>query len=72
MHIQFTELPVTDQDRARDFYVRHLGCTVVADTPMGAPDGWRWLELALPGAQTHLHFHRRDRMHLVEGKPVTG
>ena len=25
---------------------------------MGA-DGWRWVEIALPGAQTNLHFTRR-------------
>jgi catechol 2,3-dioxygenase-like lactoylglutathione lyase family enzyme len=70
MHIQFAELPVTDQDRAKDFYIRHLGCTEVSDMPIGADDGWRWLELAFPGSETHLHFHRRDRMHLVEGEPV--
>jgi hypothetical protein len=26
---------------------------------MGA-HGWRWIELGLPGAQTNLHFIRRD------------
>jgi predicted enzyme related to lactoylglutathione lyase len=48
MHIQFAELPVFDQDRAKAFYVDNLGCTVVADT-----------ELGLPGATTNLHFVRR-------------
>ena len=59
MHIQFAELPVFDQDRARQFYVETFGCSVAADSPMGA-DGWRWIELSLPGAQTNLHFIRRD------------
>jgi len=60
MHIQFAELPVFDQSRARDFYANHLGCEVIADVPMGA-DGWRWLELRFPNAQTTLHFvHRAD------------
>lgn len=57
MHIQFAELPVVDQDRAKAFYVDRLGCEVVADAPMG-PDGWRWIELGFPGARTTLHFLR--------------
>ena len=59
MHIQFAELPVFDQDRAIQFYRNALGCSVAADSPMGA-DGWRWIELALPGGQTNLHFLRRS------------
>jgi predicted enzyme related to lactoylglutathione lyase len=59
MHIQFAELPVFNQDRAKTFYVDHFGCQVVADQPMGN-NGWRWIELELPGAQTTLHFNRRQ------------
>lgn len=59
MHIQFAELPVSDQDRAKAFYIEKLGCDTGADVPMGAADGWRWIELKLPGAQTALHFTRR-------------
>jgi catechol 2,3-dioxygenase-like lactoylglutathione lyase family enzyme len=40
-------LPVSDQDRARDFYVDVLGFDLVADTPMG-PD-MRWVQVAPPG-----------------------
>lgn len=58
MHIQFVELPVFDQDRAVKFYRDALGCSVAADSPMGE-DGWRWVELGLPGGQTNLHFVRR-------------
>ena len=61
MHIQFAELPVFDQDRAKAFYVEKLGCGVGADVPMGAADGWRWVELTLSGAQ--LHFTRRRDEH---------
>ena len=57
MHIQFAELPVHDQTRAKRFYVDHFGCTAAADAPMGA-DGWRWIELAFPGSETRLHFLR--------------
>jgi predicted enzyme related to lactoylglutathione lyase len=59
MHIQFAELPVSDQDRAIAFYTNELGFTVAADTPMGE-GSWRWVELGLPGAITNLHFIRRS------------
>ena len=58
MHIQFAELPVFDQDRAKAFYIAHLDCAVAADQQMGE-GGWRWIELKLPGAETTLHFLRR-------------
>lgn len=58
MHIQFAELPVIDQDRAKAFYTEHLACQVIADQPMGQ-GGWRWIELAFPFAVTNLHFIRR-------------
>ncbi|MBS0471046.1 MAG: VOC family protein [Proteobacteria bacterium] len=58
MHIQFAELPVSDQDRAKAFYAEHFGCRAVADQPMGK-DGWRWVELKFAGAETTLHFVRR-------------
>ena len=31
MHIQFAELPVFDQERAKAFYIDHLNCRVVTD-----------------------------------------
>lgn len=59
MYIQFAELPVRDQDRAKSFYTEHLNCQVAADEPMGE-GGWRWIELKFPGAETTLHFLRRN------------
>ncbi|MBA8880818.1 VOC family protein [Phyllobacterium myrsinacearum] len=59
MHVQFAELPVFNQDRAKKFYTEHFGCKVIADVPMG-PDGWRWIELKFPGAETTLHFLKRQ------------
>ncbi|WP_027166924.1 VOC family protein [Mesorhizobium sp. WSM3224] len=58
MHIQFAELPVFDQDRARAFYTDNLACHVIADQSMG-DGGWRWVELAFPHAVTNLHFIKR-------------
>jgi catechol 2,3-dioxygenase-like lactoylglutathione lyase family enzyme len=36
-HVQLFSVPVTDQDRARDFYVHTLGFELVAEAQMG-PD----------------------------------
>lgn len=41
--IAVVSLPVTDQQRAADFYARYLGFRVVADQQMG--DDLRWLQL---------------------------
>jgi catechol 2,3-dioxygenase-like lactoylglutathione lyase family enzyme len=48
--IQLISLPVSDQNRARDFYVNVLGFGLVRDNPMG-PDR-RWVEVGPKGAQT--------------------
>jgi catechol 2,3-dioxygenase-like lactoylglutathione lyase family enzyme len=47
---QLFSLPVTDQDRARDFYVDVLGFELVSDTVMG-PDQ-RWVQVRPKGGQT--------------------
>jgi catechol 2,3-dioxygenase-like lactoylglutathione lyase family enzyme len=43
-------LPVSDQDRALEFYVDTLGFEKRVDTPFG--EGDRWVEVAPPGAET--------------------
>ena len=43
-------IPVSDQDKALEFYIDTLGFEVRADIPFG--DGDRWLEVAPPGAAT--------------------
>lgn len=43
---------VSDQDKAYDFYVNKLGFKV--DTDQSMPNGFRWLEVVPPGAETHL------------------
>lgn len=50
--VKFTELPVADQDRAVSFYTEKLGLQVAQDEPY--KDDWRWIELVIPGAETHL------------------
>lgn len=50
--IQLLSVPVSDQDRAKDFYVNTLGFDLVADTPMGP--GRRWVQVRPKGAQTSI------------------
>lgn len=50
--VKFAELPVIDQDRALSFYTEKLGLRVVQDSPY--KEGWRWIELAIPGAETRI------------------
>ena len=41
-------IPVSDQDRALDFYVHVLGCEKYADERVG--DGFRWVEVRPQGS----------------------
>ena len=45
-------VPVTDQDRAIEFYTEKLGFTLDADVPVG--DSYRWVEVSPPGGGTAL------------------
>ena len=51
-HVQLFSVPVSDQDRARSFYVDTLGFDLISDSPMG-PDQ-RWVQVAPKGAATAL------------------
>ena len=52
MHISVISIPVSDQDRSRDFYADGVGFAVITDGPFG--EGLRWVQLAPPGAQTSI------------------
>ncbi len=45
-------VPVTDQDKAVEFFVDKLGFEVRQDTPYG--EGDRWVEVAPPGSATSI------------------
>ena len=45
-------VPVSDQDKALEFYVNTLGFEKIDDQPMSETE--RWLEVAPPGGQTHI------------------
>jgi catechol 2,3-dioxygenase-like lactoylglutathione lyase family enzyme len=50
--VQLFSLPVTDPDRARDFYVDVLGLELVRETEMGP--GMRWVQVRPRGAATSI------------------
>ncbi len=55
--IKFSELPVYDQDRAIAFYTEILGFRLKQDSKY--KPGWRWVELAIPGAETRILLTRK-------------
>jgi len=57
--INFQSLPVTDQQRALEFYRDKMGMAVQTDAPYEG--GWRWIFMQIPGAETMLHLtHAND------------
>ncbi len=62
-HLATVIVPVSDQDRAIEFYTEKLGFEKRADTPFGG--GNRWVEVAPAGATTTIAL-----MPPREGDPV--
>src|SRR3954471_11230818 len=56
-------VPVTDQERAVDFYVNKLGFTMRVDVPFGG--GYRWIEVGLGDESTTIALAPPP-----EGKPT--
>jgi catechol 2,3-dioxygenase-like lactoylglutathione lyase family enzyme len=51
-HVRLLSVPVSDQDRAKEFYVDTLGFEVINDMPMGTDQ--RWVQVGPKGGQTSL------------------
>jgi catechol 2,3-dioxygenase-like lactoylglutathione lyase family enzyme len=59
--VKFVSIPVSDQDRALEFYTKKLGMRVITDSPFGTQ---RWIELGIPRADTKIVLymaHDRDQ-----------
>lgn len=65
--INFTSIPVEDQDRALAFYRDRLGFEPTLDAPY--EEGWRWIFMSLPGAETRLHFAKRSELSWEKDMP---
>lgn len=59
-HVGTIGIGVSNQDKALDFYINTLGFEKIADQPMNETE--RWLEVAPPGAQTHIMLGLRGGM----------
>lgn len=55
--INFTSIPVSDQDRALNFYTTKMLFTLVIDAAYETD--WRWIFLSVGNAETRLQFARR-------------
>ncbi len=56
--VKFVSIPVSDQDRALEFYTRKLDFTIKTDQPFDGTQ--RWLELGIPGADTRVVLFTAD------------
>jgi catechol 2,3-dioxygenase-like lactoylglutathione lyase family enzyme len=50
--IKFVGVPVTNQDKALQFWTEAVGMKVITDQPFN--DKQRWIEVGIPGADTGL------------------
>jgi predicted enzyme related to lactoylglutathione lyase len=57
-HIHMADLPVSDIQRARDFYRDKVGLSVATDAPYGES---RWVEMVIDGARTRIFLEAVDR-----------
>ena len=57
-NIKFASVPVTDQDRALEFYTKKLGFRVLTDAPFDGHQ--RWIELSIPRAETRVVLFTAD------------
>jgi predicted enzyme related to lactoylglutathione lyase len=55
--LKFAGIPTSDQDRALRFWTEKVGFRVATDQPMG---NQRWIELAIPGAETRIVLFTPD------------
>ena len=50
--IKFISIPISNQNRALDFYTEKLGFTIITDQPFDEKQ--RWIELRVPKAETRV------------------
>ena len=56
--VKLISIPVTDQDRALEFYTEKLGFRIQTDQPFD--DKRRWIELAIAGSDTRVTLFTPD------------
>ena len=58
--INFTSIPVENQDRALAFYIEKMQLDLVVDAPY--EPNWRWIFLSIGGSDTRLQFARKSEL----------
>lgn len=66
--INFQSIPVSDQQRALEFYRDKLGMKVQTDAPYEG--GWRWIFMEISGADTLLQFSHANDFKVKPGTPA--
>ena len=69
-YLQIVSVPVSSQDRAREFYVHGLGWDLLSDEEYELAGGQslRWLEVRPPGGQTAITLVLEDdTMRVIQG-----
>lgn len=56
--VKFVSIPVTDQERALEFYTQKLGFQILTDQPFDETQ--RWIELSIPGGETRVVLFTPD------------
>lgn len=56
--VKFVSIPVSDEDRALEFYTQALGFEILTDQSYG--EGQRWIELGIPRAETKVVLYRPE------------
>jgi predicted enzyme related to lactoylglutathione lyase len=56
--VKFVSIPVSDEERALEFYTKRLGFEVLTDQSYG--EGQRWIELGIPRAETKVVLYRPE------------
>jgi predicted enzyme related to lactoylglutathione lyase len=66
--LKFVSIPVTDQQRALDFYTQRLGFTIFTDQQFG--EGMRWIELKVGRSDVKVVLFTPEEHKAWIGKPL--
>ncbi len=67
-HVKFVSIPVTDQNRALEFYTKKLGFSIYTDQAFGPEQ--RWIELKIGRSDTSVVLFTPDEHKGWIGKPL--
>lgn len=66
--VKFVSIPVRNQDQALEFYTKKLGLKVITDSPFDGKQ--RWIELAIPRADTKIVLFTAPGQEQMIGGPL--